>query len=130
MNKILNLGSFIGAALLILVALVASYSHGFGVAKTKGEEKLATYKLKIEEAQRLEWEAYAEELEKAQAEAKENRARADTAVLEILELEERLEAETISFYKRVQDATKNNNCTFSPDFIRLWNESYFGPATP
>lgn len=99
------------------------YCLGLGKAEAEGEARVSALKVEREEERRQASESYGRALADAleQYEKEARRAQAVSAALEKNKQAHAKEAEALR--RRISDAVRGSSHTFSPDFVRLYNEA-------
>lgn len=107
-----------------VTALFASgYAIGHGKAEAEGQANINALKVECEEERRRNSEAYGKALAETLEQYEREVARADIVSAQYAESKKVHTKETESLQRRIRHAVRGNSHTFSPDFVKLYNEA-------
>lgn len=120
---------FLGiGALALLVALTGAYSRGYAAAEAEGRAALAELQTAHATENVARWAEYAASERRARKRLQEEQARADAVVEKLLAEQGERAKERRDFQRRIANATRDTDCNFSADTVRLYNEALYGPG--
>lgn len=106
-----------------LFLFISGYVAGYGRADEKGKALLNSQRLEREEERRAASEKYGRALAETLERYEKEVSRGEKLAAEYAERHKKFLRESESLQRRIADAAGNGTHTFSPDFVRLYNEA-------
>jgi len=99
------------------------YRAGYGRADAARQVEVAGLKVQLETWKAAQAQAWAEAERTAREKLEAAQARVNTLVVKLDQTKKENAAKVRDITRRIPHATAGNTCTFSPEFVRLYNEA-------
>jgi len=117
------IAGFILSALFLGAAWGMGYRAGYGRADAARQVEVAGLQVQLETWKAAQAQAWAEAERRAREELEAAQVRANTLATKLDQTKKENAAKVRDITRRIPHATAGNTCTFSADFVRLYNEA-------